>query len=247
MKYAVCKTALSKSRLPGLDYTFNPYIGCHHGCLYCYVPDVLKLDLEWGKEVYVKKNVLNILRKEVLIKKRGIVGVSTATDPYQPIEKKLEITRRAIEILKNAGFYVSIQTKSSLVLRDLDLMNEKFDVGLTITSMNEEFREKFEPNAPSINERISALEEISSKGIKTWIFYGPVIPEFNDSEEEMKGIVVLAAKTNSKIIYDKLNVKPKVMKRMQNLKFKSVDFKKLELICKKFNVKCEPAFKPMER
>ncbi|MDH5806792.1 MAG: radical SAM protein [Candidatus Methanomethylicaceae archaeon] len=243
IKYTICKTALSKSRLPGLDYTFNPYIGCYHGCLYCYVPDVLKLNLEWGKEVYVKKNVLNILRKEVLIKKRGIVGISTATDPYQSIEKDLEITRRAIEILKNSGFYISIQTKSSLVLRDLDLMNEKFDVGFTITSINEEFRKKFEPNAPSINERISALEEISSKGIKTWIFYGPVIPGFNDSEEDMKNIVILAAKTNSKIIYDKLNIKPKVMKRMQNLNFKNVDFKKLELLCKKFNVKCEPAFK----
>lgn len=247
IKYVICRTALSRSRLPGLDYTFNPYVGCQHGCLYCYVPDVLKLDFEWGREVYVKKNVLSILRKEASIKKRGVVGVSTATDPYQPIEKDLEITRKAVEILKDAGFHISIQTKSPLVLRDLDLMNERFDVGFTVTSMNEDFRKKFEPNAPPVDERISALEEISSKGIKTWIFYGPVIPEFNDSEEEMRNIVILAAKTNSKIIYDKLNIKPKVMKRLQDLSIKDVDFKKLEALCKKFNVKCEPAFKSMER
>lgn len=243
MEYISCKSALSKSRLPGLNYTFNPYVGCKHGCIYCYVPDVLKLNMDWGREVYVKRNVLNILRREVLYKKPGIVGISTSTDPYQSIEKDLEITRRAIMILNSAGFRISIQTKSPLVLRDLDLMNERFDVGFTITSFNEDFRKKFEPNAPSIDERISALEEISSRGIKTWIFYGPVISGFNDSEDDIKNIVLLASKTKSKIIYDKLNIKPKVIKRMQGINIKEVNFKNLIKLCKEHNVKYEPAFR----
>ncbi len=247
--YILCKTALSKSKLPGLDYTFNPYFGCLHGCLYCYVPDVLKINkMEWGRFVFIKKNILEILRKEVLKKKIGIVGISTSTDPYQPIEKDLEITRKALIILINTGFPISIQTKSSLVLRDIDiLINKNIDIGLTITSINSYFQKIFEPNAPSPDERIATLEELSSKGIKTWIFYGPIIPNYNDSEEEIEEIVKIALKTKSKIIYDKLNLKPNVIKRLnsKNINYHgdyNKIFSKIKSICKKYNVKCEYAF-----
>jgi DNA repair photolyase len=249
INYILCKTALSRSKLPGLNYTFNPYFGCQHGCLYCYVPDVLKINnMEWGKFIFVKKNILDILKREVTRKKIGTVGISTSTDPYQPIEKDLEITRKALVILINAGFPISIQTKSSLVLRDIDiLINKNIDVGLTITSTDSYFQKIFEPNAPPPDERIATLEELSDKGIKTWIFYGPIIPNYNDSEEEIEKIVKIALKTKSKIIYDKLNLKPNVIKRLNsnNINYNgdyNKIFSKIEFICKKYDVKYECAF-----
>jgi DNA repair photolyase len=172
--------------------------------------------LRWGRDVFVKENVLEILRREVRRKPKGVVGVSTATDPYQPAEKGLEVTRRALTILIEAGFPVSIQTKSPLVVRDIDLIRgKKIDVGFTITSTDKEFQRKFEPGAPPPEERISALETVSSLGIITWIFYGPIIPGYNDAPDEMERIVRLGAKTKSKIIYDRLNIKPTVIQRLK--------------------------------
>lgn len=250
-----CKTALSRSTLPGLQYTFNPYVGCQHGCLYCYVPDVLDSSLPrmtWGRDVFVKERIIDLLRSELKRKTPGVVGVSTATDPYQPVERELELTRRALIVLSESAFPVSIQTKSPLVLRDLDIMKgKKFDVGFTITSTDREFQRKFEPGAPPPEERISALEAVSSYGISTWIFYGPIIPNHNDSHEVMEKIVLLAKKTGSKIIYDRLNLKPLVIQRLSRV-FGSKEiphkepfatiFARLERLCRSHGVKCEFAF-----
>lgn len=250
-----CKTALSRSTLPGLAYSFNPYWGCGHGCLYCYVPDVMRNvmpSLRWGRDVFVKENVLEILRREVRRKPKGVVGVSTATDPYQPAEKGLEVTRRALTILIEAGFPVSIQTKSPLVVRDIDLIRgKKIDVGFTITSTDKEFQRKFEPGAPPPEERISALETVSSLGIITWIFYGPIIPGYNDAPDEMERIVRLGAKTKSKIIYDRLNIKPTVIQRLKTIMGEDEfnrrhslreQFARLEALCRQHGVRCEFAF-----
>ncbi|MGQ9759808.1 MAG: radical SAM protein [Candidatus Methanomethylicaceae archaeon] len=241
--------------MPGLVYTFNPYWGCQHGCLYCYVPDLMRRlmpALTWGRDIFVKDRVLELLKLELRRKPPGVVGVSTATDPYQPVEKKLEVTRKALMMVSGAGFPVSLQTKSPLVLRDIDIIKgKKFDVGFTITSTDRFFQKIFEPGAPPPEERISALEAISSLGINTWIFYGPIIPGHNDSEDEMENIVRLAVKTNSKIIYDRLNLKPTVVQRLKmaigekELMHKysaSVAFTRLEALCKKHNVRCEFAF-----
>ena len=87
-----CKSALSSSSLPGLDYSLNPYRGCQHNCAYCYVPNVLRIQRkEWGSFVEVKTNIPVVLSKELKKKKPGVVGLSTVTDPYQPIEKKYHL------------------------------------------------------------------------------------------------------------------------------------------------------------
>ncbi len=252
-----CKSALSKSNLPGLMYTFNPYVGCQHGCLYCYVADVLKnrnMSLTWGQKVQVKEDILKLLKKNLHRNPRGVVGVSTVTDPYQPVEMILEVTRQALRILHDSKFPVSVQTKSSLVVRDLDIIKgDLFDVGMTITSLNDEFRKQFERGASPPDDRIQALEEISSKCIATWIFYGPIIPGFNDSSADIEGIACLAEKTKSKVLYDKLNIKPFMRERikkeisteqindMKNYSFNET-FRKIENIFKKHGVLCEPAF-----
>lgn len=261
-----CKSALSPSRLPGLKYSLNPYVGCEHGCVYCYSPSVLKnkrLAENWGKAVRAKRNIAEVLAREVKRKPKGTVGVSTVTDPYQPLEAKLELTRKCIELLSKHDFPVSIQTKSRLVLRDADLIApEKFDVGVTITTMDRGLAGLLEPGAPPPNVRAQVLEEFSSRGVETWLFLGPIIPGLNDAEENLKQIIEVAARTNSNVIYDRLNMKQWVMGRLGPvleqerpglaeglpalIRGESEPWCRIcstvKSICSELGVKCEPAF-----
>ncbi len=261
MRWAVstvpCKCAISKSRLPGLEYTFNPYRGCTHGCLYCYVPDIMRnpsLPSTWGKSAAVKEEVLRKLKEELRRLKPGVVGVSTVTDPYQPLEGSLRITRQAISILSEMSFPVSVQTKSALVTRDADIIRGgDVEVGITITSSGESFRARFEPGASSIADRARALKELSSMGVKTWIFYGPIIPGSNDLPADIEFIMSLAGETGSRVLYDGLNVKPMLRRRMLTVftegemeritKFNfNAFYDTFESECRAGGVKCHHAF-----
>jgi len=261
-----CKTALSLSSLPGLTYSLNPYVGCEHGCAYCYSPSVLKdkqLSERWGQFVRAKSNIAEVLTKEVKQRQKAMVGMSTVTDPYQPIEAKLELTRKCIEVLAKHDFPVSIQTKSSLVSRDADLIKPgRFELGMTLTTMNRELANLLEPMASPPDARAQTIEEFSKSGVETWIFLGPIIPRINDDTEGMKEIIKLAARTKSKIIYDRLNLKQWIMDRLgpklelrnpglakqlpEILKEQGVSWKltsqTIQMACKQFGVKCEPAF-----
>lgn len=203
-----CKTALSPSRLPGLKYSLNPYFGCCHGCKYCYVPNVLHVDRKKWEEVYVKVNIPMVLRKELKVKERGIIGISTATDPYQPLERKYEMTRKCLFLLLRHDFPIDIQTKSDLVLRDIDLI-KKFRnaaVGITITTLNDEERKILEPNAPSIQRRLDAVKKLSEEGIYSYIFFGPIFPTVE--KEELNYYVDVFKKTGAKeIMIDSLHLK----------------------------------------
>ncbi|KAA8922643.1 MAG: radical SAM protein, partial [Thermoplasma sp.] len=106
------KTALQKSGLRELDYSLNPYLGCMHRCLYCYAMDMTKdtrASSDWGSTVIAKRNIIEVLRREIPYRRRGIVGISTITDPYQPVEFRYRLTRQAVGILLKEGFRVSIQ------------------------------------------------------------------------------------------------------------------------------------------
>ena len=201
------KTALSLSKLPGLDYALNPYRGCEHACIYCYAPSVIHWDKgEWGKLVEVKVNLPRILSKELRLKKKGVVGLGTVTDPYQPAEKKYEITRRCLGLLLMNDFPVCIQTKSSLVLRDIDLLKKfsNLEVGITLTSHDDSVRQKLEPGASSVEERLHALSELSKNGIKTWVFMGPVMPYITDVEPLIGAISLVKP---DYVLVDKLRMK----------------------------------------
>jgi len=206
--------AISPSGLPDLDYALNPYVGCAHACIYCYARAYTRykeVSRRWGEVVYIKENLLSILSKELRRYRPGKVGVSTITDAYQPIEAEEKITRRAIKMLVEHGFRVSIQTKSTLVLRDLDIISSKpafFDVGFTITTMNDEKARIIEPHSPPPSERAEALRAIASRNIATWVFLGPIIPLFNDTVDDIAEIVELAATTGSLLYYDYLRYKP---------------------------------------
>jgi len=217
--YVNCKTALSLSRLPGLYYSLNPYFGCEHGCVYCYSRSVFRdreLALSWGRFVKAKSNVLDVLSREVKRKPSRVVGVSTVTDPYQPFESRLQLTRRCIEMLSRHNFPVSIQTKSALVLRDLDLIkSDNFDVGVTLTTMDSGLASRLEPRASRPDARANVLEEFASRRVKTWIFLGPIIPYVNDREESLLQVIEVASKTRSRLLFDKLNLRPWVLESIR--------------------------------
>lgn len=207
IKEILVKTALSPSKLPGLDYALNPYRGCQHACVYCYAPSVIHWDKgKWGDLVEAKVNLPRILSKELRVKKKGVVGLGTVTDPYQPAEKKYEITRRCLELLLMHDFPVCIQTKSSLVLRDIGLLKKfsNLEVGITLTTHDDSVREKLEPGASSVEQRLHALSELSKNGINTWVFMGPVMPYLTDVEA-LIGAISMAKP--GYVLVDKLRMK----------------------------------------
>lgn len=215
---ASCKTALSPSRLLGYDYSLNPYRGCQQACIYCYAPYVLREDRSWGEFVDVKENIPLVLSKELRPRRKGVVGISTVTDAYQPVEKRYEITRRCLEQLQKYKYPICIQTKSSLVLRDLDLIQgfSEREVGFTLTTIDDDARRKVEPGASSVEDRLSALESLADTGIDTWAFLGPIIPYITAKDSGLKDLILALKKSNVKyIIVDRLNIKrgmrPKLM------------------------------------
>ena len=186
------KTILSVSKI--YDYVINPYVGCQHGCLYCYACFIKRFSGHtepWGQFVDIRSNAADLLRVEIKKKRRGTVWVSGLCDPYQPLEKKYGITRNCLEILADHDWPVVIQTRSPLVLRDIDILKRArhFEAGLTITTADDAVRKWFEPNAPPIKERLDALGELHRAGIKTYAMIAPMLPGAEDIAEELNGKV----------------------------------------------------------
>lgn len=263
IKEIQASTAISPSGLPGLDFALNPYRGCQHACAYCYSPDVLREARwkEWGGFVDVKQNLPILLSKQKN-KLSGVVGLGTVTDPYQQAEEKYKITRYCLEQLARSNCTVSIQTKSDMVLRDLDILAKmkKIEVGFTITTLDERLASRLEPGAPSPKKRLDALKKLSDAGIKTWVFLGPVIPTLNDSKDSL-GEVIASVKSAgcSKLLFDKLRLKPLVRNRLapvlgndaekifaqagqRQKAWADVVYSKIETLCRDASLKCEKAF-----
>jgi DNA repair photolyase len=180
IKETQAKSILNKSQI--FDYCVNPYTGCQVNCRYCYARLFMKRysghKEPWGEFVDVKINAPEVLRKQLQRAKRGTVWISSVCDPYQPLEARYELTRRCLKELLEKQFPVNIQTKSKLVLRDLDLLKDfkEIEAGFTITTDDEKIARFFEPGAGSVAERIKALAKIHCSGIKTFAFIGPLLP-----------------------------------------------------------------------
>ncbi len=183
-----CKTLLTKSRLPEADYCINPYVGCLHGCVYCYARFMKRFtghDEQWGHFLDVKINAPEVLAKELARKpKRGVVLLGSVTDAYQPVEQKYRITRTILKILLQHDFPVSVLTKSNLVVRDLDLFKQfsQCEVGLTVTTTEQGIARNFDPHSSTPKQRIGALDTLHRSGITTYAFIGPILPELTDLE-----------------------------------------------------------------
>ncbi|HHT9114311.1 MAG TPA: DUF5131 family protein [Candidatus Wunengus sp. YC65] len=210
------KSILTKSGIPGVDYCINPYVGCSHGCRYCYATFMKRYTGHteaWGSFVDVKINAPEILQRQLKRASMGRVMISSVTDAYQPIESKYKLTRQCLEILLQSQFPVNILTKSPLVLRDIDLIKKfkDIEVGITITTNDEKISRVFEPNAPSIIARIRTLKTLHDSRIKTYAFIGPVLPMNPEALSEKINPHV------DSIIIDRMNYTSKTLKIYQRM------------------------------
>ena len=187
------KGVLVRSRVPGVDYSVNPYVGCVHGCRYCYVagmPYVRTRCEEWGTFADAKVNAPEHVARGIRRLSPGVLVIGVATDPYQPIEAETRATREVLESVLPRNKVV-ILTKSDLILRDLDFLQKYRDrirVGFTITSLK---KNPWEPYAPEPHRRIRALRIFKEAGFETFVSIEPWIPEITDPIEiicEVEGL-----------------------------------------------------------
>ncbi len=186
------KSILSASKV--YPYVINPYTGCQHNCLYCYATFMKRFTghrESWGQFVDVKVNAPDLLKKEITKKKPGKVWISGVCDPYQPLEAKYRLTRQCLEILAGNDWPVIVQTRSPLVLRDIDVIKKGrfFEVGCSVTTADDSIRRLFEPAAPPIKERIRALDELHQAGIRTYAMIAPILPGAEGLSEILAGKV----------------------------------------------------------
>ncbi len=244
-----CKTALSKSKLPGLDYSLNTYIGCEHNCAYCYAPNILRIKRDiWGKEIKLKKNIPLVLSKELKKKKPGVVGISTVTDPYQPIEKKYKLTRFCLEQILKFDFPVCIQTKSNLILRDMELIKKlsNAEVMMSIGTINDDERKMLEPNSSPIESRLKVLKELKDTHVKKSIFFGPIYPTVE--VDHIKNIIeTFSSFEIDEIMIDKLHLKSGISDIVDKKRFNDVKWyedirEEIKIYGKKNYIKIVDAF-----
>jgi DNA repair photolyase len=202
------RSVLNKSKI--FDYCLNPFTGCAIGCVYCYARLFIGRysghHEAWGQFVDVKVNAPQVLQKQLQRARRGVIWISSVCDPYQPLEARFEVTRRCLEVLKEAQFPLNIQTKSELALRDIDLFQEfdNIQVGFTVTTDDEHVARAFEPRASTVRRRIEALAKLQRARIRTFAFIGPILPGNPDSlVERLEGTV-------DRILVDRMNYLPGV-------------------------------------
>ena len=209
MEFIKAKTILSKVKYGdtwyGVDYNMNLYRGCPHGCIYCdsrsncYHID--NFDVPRGKE-----NALLILESELFKKHdHGVIGIGSMSDTYNPQEIKYEQTRKALKLISKYNFGVSIDTKSDLILRDLDILKEinsknNVIIKFTITTPNDELSKIIEPRVCVSSKRLEAIKKLSDNGIFVGIMMNPILPFITDNEEDIKELVRLAHESGAKFI-----------------------------------------------
>lgn len=199
------KDIISKSNIGGLDYVINPYVGCTHACKYCYACFMKRFTNHpeaWGTFLDVKNMTKPISSKKLIGKN---VFMSSVTDPYLPQEKEFQITRKVLEQLKDVDCNFSITTKSTLILRDIDLLKQfkNLIVSFSINTLDEKFKRDMD-KASSIQERLSALKTLHENGIRTAIFQSPMFPFLTD----FKAIIEASRDFTDEYWFENLNLRP---------------------------------------
>ncbi|MEX0859609.1 MAG: PA0069 family radical SAM protein [Cucumibacter sp.] len=192
------KSIITRNDSPdiGFDRSINPYRGCEHGCSYCYARPTHTFlghsaGLDFERELYAKVNAAEKLREELGHSRyqAKTIAIGTNTDPYQPIERERKIMRSLLEVMAETRHPVSITTKSSLVVRDLDILTDLakdglVNVAISVTTLDAKLARKMEPRASTPVKRLEALELLSAAGIPTMVNASPMIPAINDMELE---------------------------------------------------------------
>ena len=200
------------TRMP-FTWTINPYRGCEFACKYCYARYThefmeMRDGIEFEQKIYAKQHAADLLRQELRRVKRGEdIAIGTATDPYQPIERKLEITRAILqEFSRHSGLELGIVTKSALVVRDIDLLQEisrqnKISVSFTVTTVDVNLARILEPRAPRPDLRLEALRTLRDAGIRAGVICAPVLPGITDSPKQLEAVVKAASEAKAAHIY----------------------------------------------
>jgi len=202
----------SGSRMP-FTWTINPYRGCEFACKYCYARYThefmeMRDAIEFEQKIYAKQHAAELLRQELRRVKPGEdIAIGTATDPYQPIERKLEITRAILqEFARHSGLEIGIVTKSALVARDIDVLQQigqrnHITVNFTVTTVDADLARILEPRAPRPDLRLEALGKLRGAGIRAGVICAPVLPGITDSPQQLEAVVKDAAQAAATYIY----------------------------------------------
>ena len=209
MEYIPAKQILSRNRSTawfGTDYTMNLYRGCCHGCIYCDSRSACYGIEDFGR-VRAKENALALLRDELRRKVRpGIVGMGSMSDPYNPFEGELQLTRHALELLDAYGFGAAIATKGDGITRDIDVlrcMREHVPVlcKVTVTTTDAALAARVEPNAPSPARRLEAVARLAEAGLFAGVLLMPVLPFLEDNVENVRAVAEAAAEAGARFVY----------------------------------------------
>ncbi|HZR65936.1 MAG TPA: radical SAM protein [Terriglobales bacterium] len=203
---------VSKRQLP-FTWTINPYRGCEFACKYCYARYThefmeMRDGIEFEQKIYAKQHAADLLRQELRKVKPGeSIAIGTATDPYQPIERKLEITRAILqEFARHEGLELGIVSKSAMVPRDIDVLQEitrhnKISVNITVTTIDADLARILEPRAPRPDLRLGAVRKLRDAGIRTGVNCAPVLPGITDSQKQLEAVVRAAAEAGADHIF----------------------------------------------
>ena len=203
---------ISKRGLP-LTWTINPYRGCEFACKYCYARYThefmeMRDGAEFEQKIFVKQHAADLLRQELRQVKAGEeIAIGTATDAYQPAERRFEVTRAILEELaRHRGLEIGIVTKSNLVLRDIEVLqqiaaNNRLYVNITITTLKTELARILEPRAPRPDLRMEAVQKLNQAGISAGVSCAPLMPGITDSPRDLEALVRATAKAGGKHIF----------------------------------------------
>lgn len=223
------KTILTKSGLPGSDWVINPYNGCLFACMYCYAAQIAHWkhpNEVWGTYLDVKVNAPELLKNELEKLERkfkskdfGSIFFSSVTDPYVGMEAKYKLTRKCLEVLVDFVYQgtIAIQTKSSLVTQDIDILQKlrNVSVGFTVTTLDDKVSRFIETKAPAVSLRLKALKKLHDAGIKTYAFIGPILPYFTNREDKINRLLDrLQAVGVKEVWFEHINLSPGIKGRL---------------------------------
>ena len=202
------KSIITKSNIPSIDFVINPYTGCQHRCIYCYAEFMIRFTGhkgdKWGQFLDIKTFDINKIKPQRYVGKK--ILLSSVTDPYLPLEKKYQNTRKILEKLKGTSAEISVLTKSKLVVRDIDLFKQfkNIKIGISINTLDADFARIIERAASKPMDRLEAIKKISEAGIPTYVFISPFFPELTD----FKAIIEESIDFTDSYNFENLNFRP---------------------------------------
>ena len=217
IKETVSKNIITKSKLPATDYVINNYVGCNHGCIYCYAEFMKRFTNhteKWGEFLDVKKfNEEKFVKYLKKINSDKKILMSSVTDPYNPYEIKYKSTRNILKLFiqaNNEHIHLEILTKSLLIFRDIDLLKKikNITVGISLNTLNDNLRRQIEPCAGSIKSRIEILKKLKGENIPVYLFLSPIFPMLTQLEE----IIATCKDTVDFIYFENLNLRGRYKK-----------------------------------